>query len=163
MKQEELILAMSEYFKKDPKQVQHLIKVHSFAHIIGVEENLSNEELEILETAAIVHDIGIKEAKRLYGRSDGKLQEKLGPDEAEALLSQFNASKKLIQRVSYLVGHHHTYTDIDGMDYQILVEADFLVNIYEGQYDSALQKEIYKNIFKTTAGKKLFRNMYESE
>ena len=48
MKQEELILAMSEYFKKDPKQVQHLIKVHSFAHIIGVEENLSNEELEIL-------------------------------------------------------------------------------------------------------------------
>ena len=35
----------------------------------------------------------------------------------------------MIRRVEYLVGHHHTYKDIDGLDYQILVEADFLVNI----------------------------------
>ena len=35
------------------------------------------------------------------------------------------------ERVQYLIGRHHTYNDIDGIDYQILVEADFLVNMYE--------------------------------
>lgn len=40
-------------------------------------------------------------------------------------------SPKVAERVSYLVGHHHTYDHIDGMDYQILVEVDFLVNFNE--------------------------------
>ena len=37
----------------------------------------------------------------------------------------------MIERVKYLIAHHHTYDAIDGIDYQILVEADFLVNILE--------------------------------
>lgn len=36
-----------------------------------------------------------------------------------------------MDRVCWLVGHHHTYTDIRDLDYQILVEADCLVNLYE--------------------------------
>ena len=36
-----------------------------------------------------------------------------------------------IEQICYLVGHHHTYTNIEGIDYQILVEIDFLVNFYE--------------------------------
>ncbi len=36
-----------------------------------------------------------------------------------------------IERVSYLVGHHHTLNVIAGMDYQILAEADFIVNAGE--------------------------------
>ena len=160
MKKEELILAMSEYFK-DPKQVQHLIKVHSFARIIGIKENLSQEELEILEIAAIVHDIGIKPAKELYGKSNGKLQEELGPDEAEKMLRNFHVDEKLISRIRYLVGHHHTYSNIDGLDYQILVEADFLVNIYEGNMNDDAATEVYKNIFRTSCGKRLFCDMYK--
>ena len=47
----------------------------------------------------------------------------------------------VIERVSYLVGHHHTYTNINGMDYQILVEADFLVNYFEnGSSADTIQK-----------------------
>ena len=38
---------------------------------------------------------------------------------------------ELIDRISYLIAHHHTVTGIDGMDYQILIEADFLVNAAE--------------------------------
>ena len=37
--------------------------------------------------------------------------------------------RRVTERVAYLIGHHHTYDKIEGMDYQILVEADFLVNI----------------------------------
>ena len=31
-------------------------------------------------------------------------------------------------RIAFLISHHHTIDQIDGMDYQILIEADYLVN-----------------------------------
>ena len=69
-------------------------------------------------------------------------------------------NSEVIERVCYLVGHHHTYDKIDDIDYQILVEADFLVNIHENYnpYKSAV--EAYNRIFKTGTGKKLYKIMY---
>ena len=66
----------------------------------------------------------------------------------------------MIERVSFLVGHHHTYTGIDGLDYQILVEADFLVNLFEGNTDTAHIRTTYDNIFRTETGKKICREMF---
>ena len=60
-----------------------------------------------------------------YNSSNGKYQEELGPAEAIKLLNRLNYDEALIERVAYLVGHHHTYSEIDGLDYQILVEAEF--------------------------------------
>lgn len=110
-------------------------------------EGLSADLQEITEVAALVHDIGIHRAEALYGSSAGKYQEELGPAEAEALLRTLNAPSALTARVSYLVGHHHTYTNIDGLDYQILVEADFLVNLYEDQVPAAAKKHAYASHF----------------
>ena len=45
-------------------------------------EKLDTETLFILEAAALVHDIGIKNAEKKFGRCDGKLQEQEGPEEA---------------------------------------------------------------------------------
>ena len=60
----------------------------------------------------------------------------------------------------YLVGHHHTYTNMDGIDYQILVEADFLVNLYEdGEPLSAVEK-VQERIFKTASGLAVLKSMY---
>ena len=39
-----------------------------------------------------------------------------------------------MNRVAYLVGHHHSPEQIDGIDYQILNEADYIVNASEGRY-----------------------------
>ena len=69
----------------------------------------------------------------------------------------------MIERVAWLVGHHHTYTDIDGADYQILVEADFLVNLFESNHPAETQREVYRRIFKTEGGKQLFRAMFAWE
>lgn len=66
----------------------------------------------------------------------------------------------VIQRVSYLVGHHHTYDMVDGMDYQILLEADFLVNIYDDDISPAGQRQVYEYIFRTETGKRLCRLLY---
>ena len=121
---------MIEYYAGDPGRIQHFVKVHSFARLIGQMEGLDEELQTILEAAAYVHDIGIKPAEALYGECGGKLQEELGPEQAKKMMKKCGFSESQVERVSYLVGHHHTYTGIDGADYQILVEADFLVNLF---------------------------------
>ena len=128
---EKLFLEMISYYSGDPKRIQHFTKVHSYAKLIGEREQLSPEELYILEAAAYTHDIGIKPAEEKYGSSAGKLQEQEGPAVARGMLMRLGFAENVIERVCYLIGHHHTYTGIEGRDYQILVEADFLVNLYE--------------------------------
>jgi hypothetical protein len=156
----DLISLTMNYFEGDAKRIQHFIKVHSFAKIIGEGEGLNDKSLLTLEAASVVHDVGIKPAEAKYGRCDGKLQEQEGPAKAEELMSAWGATTEMIQRVSYLVGHHHTYSHIDGLDYQILVEADFLVNIYEDQLPRNNVETCYDNIFKTVTGKNLCRLIY---
>ena len=156
----ELILKMMDYYTKDPKRIQHFMKVHSFAKLIGEQEMLDPKTLQILEVAAIVHDIGIKKAEELYGLSHGKLQEELGPEIAKGMLSELGFEETLIQRVCYLVAHHHTYHQMDGLDYQILVEADFLVNLYE---DAAKPNAIVSasdKIFRTKTGMLMLKRMF---
>ncbi len=68
-----------------------------------------------------------------------------------------------IDRVKFLIAPHHTYHDIQGMDYQILIEADFLVNLFENssRYDTA--KNVREKIFKTAAGIRMLEDMFLSE
>lgn len=151
---------MIEYDRGDPKRIQHFVKVHSFARLIGQEEYIDDHTLYILEAAAYVHDIGIHPAMEKYGRDDGKLQEQEGPAEAEKIMKQLGFEQDVIDRVCYLVGHHHTYTDIKGMDYQILVEADFLVNYFENNLSAeAIQKSVEK-IFRTETGRRIAEEMF---
>ncbi len=151
---------MMTYYSGDAKRIQHFTKVHSFAKLIGEMEQLDQETLTLIEVTALVHDIGIKEAEAQFGSSNGKLQEQLGPDLAKKILKELGYHEEKIERVCYVVGHHHTYTDIQRIDYQILVEADFLVNFYEDQLGKEAIKTAYNNIFKTPSGKKLCEIMY---
>lgn len=159
---EPILRAMIAYDKGDAMRIHHLLKVHSFARLIGLGEQLDAATQFLLETAAVVHDIGIHKAEEVYGCSRGPYQEELGPAEAEALLTPLGLERSVIDRVMYLVGHHHTYSDIDGMDYQILVEADFLVNIYEDHVTPEAAKYAYTHIFRTETGKQLYRDLYPS-
>ncbi len=155
-----LIDEMIVYDKGDPRRIQHFIKVHDFARTIGQLEGLDDDTLYILESAAVVHDIGIHVCEEKYGSCEGKLQEKEGPALAKEMLERLGYKQEVIDRVCYLVGHHHTYTNIDGIDYQILVEADFLVNLYEDAVSLDAVRKAYEKIFQTESGKKICRNMF---
>lgn len=155
-----LYLKMIDYFSGDPKRIQHFVKVHSFAKLIGQCERLPDGEMTVLEAAALVHDIGIKPAEEQFGKCGGKLQEQLGVEPAEKILRETGYNEDVISRVKYLVGHHHTYTDIDGSDYQILVEADFLVNLYEDGCSRESAVLAGDNIFKTKTGKMLLEKVF---
>ena len=155
---------MIEFYRDDPARIQHFIKVHSFAKLIGEEEHLDEKLLYILEAAAYVHDIGIRPAEAKFGRCDGKLQEQEGPAEARKLLTDMGTfSEAQIERICWLVGHHHTYDSITGIDYQILLEADFLVNIYEDNLPADAIRKVREKIFKTSAGRALLETMFGVE
>lgn len=156
-----LITEMIRYYAGDPKRIQHFIKVYTFAKMIGEKEKLPAGEQFILETAAIVHDIGIKPAEEKFGQCGGKLQEKEGPAAAQKLLTALDYPEKVIARVCYLVGHHHTYDGIDGMDYQILVEADFLVNLYEDGVSGEAVERAGEKIFRTKSGTDILETMFQ--
>lgn len=151
---------MMEFDAGSPERIQHFLKVHRLAQLIGRAEHLEEHTQWILECAALVHDIGIGPCEKKYGRCTGKLQETEGPAYASALLAEFSLPAEDIQRICYLVAHHHTYTQIDGMDYQILVEADFLVNLYErGTGRDGIQQTL-RHLFKTAAGISLCQTMF---
>lgn len=156
----EVIFAAIEYDKGDPRRIQHFIKVHSFASAIIYAENIDPKTAEIIETAAVLHDIGIHECERKYGSCSGKYQETEGVPIARDILLSLGAEPALIERVCYLIAHHHTYADIDSEDLQILIEADFLVNIYEDNMSTDTVKSVVDNVFKTKTGKRLAQILY---
>ena len=160
-KLDRLFLKTLAFFQNDLDQIQHFVKVHGFASQIGRLEGLTDEEQFTLEAAALVHDVGILPANQKYGSCNGKLQELEGPPVATVLLSSLDFPPEVTERVAYLVGHHHTYTNIDGMDYQILVEADFLVNLYGGHTPKEQIEATGRNIFKTAAGKQILSEMFD--
>jgi len=157
----ELLMAMIEYYRGDSHQIQHLLKVTAFAKMIGEREGIDENTMQVLEASAIVHDIGIKKSMEIYGDDKGFHQEQLGPAIAEKMLESLNYEKETIEKVSYNVGRHHTYTNIDGIDYQILVEADFLVNIHENNYDKQYAENIREKIFKTPSGIDILNKMFD--
>lgn len=160
---DDLFDEMIVYDKGDPMRIQHFTKVHEYARLIGIQEGLDETTLFILEAAAYTHDVGIHVAKKKYGKCDGALQEKEGPTIAQRMLSELGFDNYVIERICYLIGHHHTYDNIDGADYRILVEADFLVNLYEEEASERTIKKAYENIFRTKSGRRLCRMMFGLE
>lgn len=157
---DQITCKMIEFDAGSPERIQHFLKVHRLAQLIGRAENLDEHTQFILECAALVHDIGIGPCEEKYGRCTGKLQELEGPEYARALLAEFHLSAEDIQRICYLIAHHHTYTQIDRIEYQILVEADFLVNLYErGTGMEGIQQTLC-HIFKTETGIKFCKTMF---
>lgn len=160
---DELFLAMIKFDEGDALRIQHFTKVHSYARLIARTEKMNEDDLFTLEAAAYVHDIGIHVAEKKYGHQNGKLQEQEGPAAARALMKPLGFSEKVISRVEFLVGHHHTYTNIDSSDYQILVEADFLVNLFEDGENKEAALNVRKRIFRTKTGTQILNEMFGLE
>ena len=148
------------YFAKDPVRVNHFLKVYGFAKTIGELEGLDSTTQEIVEIASITHDIGIRISEQKYNSSSGQHQQIEGPPEAKKLLTECDIADAVIERVCWLIAHHHTYTNVNAIDYQILLEADFLVNAFEDQMSKSTLVKIKEELFKTKAGKAILENLY---
>jgi HD superfamily phosphodiesterase len=151
---------MIKYNSPDVRRINHAIKVYFFAVNIAEEEACDIDTFNTIVYAAILHDIGIHEAEKKYGSSAGKFQEIEGPSVAKDLIKDIELQEEIKNRIFYLIGNHHTYDKIDGIDFQILVEADFLVNIYEDEISRESIKSIKNKVFKTKKGIELLDTLY---
>ena len=157
----QLLEKMIDYSAGNIHDIDHLIRVWTYAKTIGELEGLDANAQFILETAAITHDIACPLCREKYGNSAGYLQEQEGPALVKDFLKNYSLDKAFIERVAYLVGHHHTYKDVDGLDYQILLEADFLVNGDESNLTKEAIEKMKKNVFKTKTGIELLNHIFE--
>ncbi len=156
----QVMLAMIAYYRGDPRRVHHFLKVYGFAQAIAHGENLDADTRAVLEIAALTHDIGIRSSEAKYGSASGAHQQVEGPPEAEKLLRGLKVEETVIERVCWLIARHHTYANIEGLDYQILVEADFLVNAYEDAMSAAAIAAFRRKVFRTETGKALLDALY---
>ena len=135
--------------------IDHLIRVWSYAKTIGELEGLDAETQFILETAAITHDIACPLCRKKYGNTNGKNQEREGEPMVRAFLADTGLSSAQTDRIAWLVAHHHTLLNIDGADYQILVEADYIANASENGYSQVNVRNFMAKIMKTDSGKRI--------
>jgi len=156
----EVLKDMIEYFGNDVRRINHAIKVYTIAKNMGEMEKVAEENLLIIEIASILHDIGIKISEEKYNSSIGKYQEIEGPLVAKNILKKYNLKDETLERILFLIGNHHSYSKIDNIDFQILIEADFLINIYEDKLLKENVMSIKEKYFKTKTGKSYIENMY---
>ena len=140
--------------------INHFMKVFAYARTIGIKEGLQEDVEIILEVAAVIHDIACPLCRQKYGNTNGKLQEQEGMPLAEEFLSDVALPDEMKKRIIYLVGHHHSWDMVDGMDYEILLEADFLVNADESKMSIDAIQTARDTLFQTETGKALLEAMY---
>ena len=145
-------LAMMQKNSGDIIRIEHSLKVFGYAQLLGVAESLDEKTLEILEISALLHDIGIHIAEKKYGISTSHYQELEGPPVANEILTTLEFEPEIIKRVCFIIGRHHTFTSIDGIDFQLLIEADFLVNSTEDHLTDTQITNFAKSIFKSETG-----------
>ncbi len=160
VQKEKLIRKMIDFYRGNLHDIEHFLKVHAYASLIGRSEALDERTQDILEIAAIVHDISCPLCRRKYGNADGKRQEEESGALLPPFLAEFGLDSAVEERVVFLVTHHHTFDGIAGLDYQILVEADFLVNASEQGLDTGAVREFRNRVVKTGTAKKLFDSIY---
>lgn len=156
----EIIRNMIAYSNGNRHDINHFVKVYTFAKTIGECEGLDRDTQTILEIAAIVHDIACPLCREKYGNTNGKYQEREGPALVRDFLADSGLSQAAVDRIAWLVGHHHTLQGIDGPDHQILIEADYLVNADESQYSGENVENTLERVFRTETGRALLQSMY---
>ncbi len=140
--------------------IDHFVRVWNYAKTIAELEGIDPETQYILEVAAITHDIACPLCRKKYGNTNGKYQEEEGFLLVKDFLSDSGMTHAQINRVAFLVGHHHTFLGIDGIDWQILIEADYIANTTENGYSKENVKNFIKRIMKTESGKRLVQSVF---
>ena len=157
------IQKMIEFYKGNRHDVNHFLKVWAMAKTIGELEGLDGHTQKVLELAAVIHDIACPLCREKYGDTDGKHQELESPPLVEAFFAELPVDRADVARISWLAAHHHTYTDIGGVDHQILLEADYLVNADEHGDSRPAVENFRRRIFCTAAGTQLLNSIYLRE
>lgn len=164
MKDTELVAGTAEkmiaFSKGNLKDINHFLKVWSYTRAIALGEGADAHTLFILELTAIVHDISCPLCRKKYGNTDGRHQEEESPALILSFFSGFDIPREDVDRITFLVSRHHTYTGVNSLDWQILLEADYLVNADERGDGPEAIISMKERVFRTETGKRLLESIY---
>lgn len=153
-------IKMTAFYDGNIADTEHFIKVWTYAAMIADGEHCTDAQKRLIGLSAVTHDIACPLCRVKYGNTNGKHQE----EESEPLLREFfrgtDVTGDELERIVYLVTHHHTYSPIDGIDYQILLEADYLVNAAEKKLTKGNIENFRQKIMKTPTGINLLDNIF---
>lgn len=159
----ELMVKMIGYSRGNLHDIGHFMKVYAYAKTIAECEGVSAHLQKTIEAAAILHDIACPLCREKYGNTNGKYQEMEGTALTEAFLADSGLPEEMTRRVVWLVGHHHTIDSVEGVDHQILLEADYLVNAEESGYSARHIRNTREKLFRTRTGTALLESVYETQ
>lgn len=156
-----LFLKIIAYFSEvESQQIPHTLNVAYFTRIIARNENESEHRIILLETAAMLHDIGCPISKKKYGNSLPVNQEKEGRIIAtEMLATETWLSIEEKEWIAEVVGTHHRRKFADELNYGAVFDADIIVNTLEGYYPAAKADTYYKMLF-TDTGRIIFSETF---
>jgi len=153
-----------EYFAStDLSQIGHTEAVHNFAQLLATLEKCDEHKQCMIEMSALLHDIGCPNAKLKYGNTNAPNQEKEGKPKAEEILATYPMPDTDKQLLAEVVGLHHHHNNLKEMGFEILAEADLIVNLLEGYYKLEQAQYLFEHLVTTRSGKDLFRNMFLKE
>ncbi len=145
---------MKKLFGEDHRRIDHALSVLEYAETIRLTEGGS---AIVVRAAALLHDIGIHEAERKHGSAAGRYQEIEGPPIARSILKGLGLSSEDVEHICRIVGSHHSGGDIDTLEFRIIWDADWLVNIPDEHSDKSREElaDLIRRVFRTPRGKKL--------
>lgn len=119
---------MTRLFGADAKRIRHAKRVAHFADAIGRAEGA---DMAVALAAGYLHDIGIHEAERKHGSTAARFQELEGPAIARDILVRLEAPPAVVDEVCDIVAHHHHPREMETLNFQVLYDADLIVNLEE--------------------------------
>lgn len=141
-----IISLMIQHNSGDPEKIYHMMKLYAFARAIATEEGIGDEAIELIETAAVLCELGKSSSESAAY--------------ADMLLLDLGCDREVIGKVNELILMAESAGNIDNIQQQIISEAMFLVMAYEKRLDKETIIEALNEKFRTTCGKQYLCNIF---
>ena len=156
LRSDKLILAMIDRYGSDTERIGRMLKVHGLARAMGLEEHLDGQSQELLEAAAILHEIGADLALELYGDELPAHRAELAPGAAEELLFRLGCGEDTARGTAKLLSDPLRGESPAG---QILLDAESLIALAEGRL-SPEERAAAESRVKTELGRRFLRQWF---
>ncbi len=160
-----------DYYKEHGpaySQTAHTMAVASVTRQIALMQGRADREVDLLEMAAWLHDIGCPAAIEKYGNSRPLHQQ----TEGEAIVNEWFASEtgyalwdivagelsaEEKQWLARVVGTHHQQKSAQELHFEPLFEADLIVNLKEGYFGTSQADHLFETMMLSDEGREMFR------